>query len=159
MVVDQKQKLFWNQGTKWNILKPCRSWKSNFHQNRNSSIGLVTLMATMGNILKHLEQHWTTWMATLANRQHRTTVWPPSPKIQPVELSNSNRPPFPFNEILSLSHSIKTLTYHVPPAIIYDIVMMQCILCTAFIFDKYFWNVSTKKVGKVDRWWYAPPSH
>ena len=72
----------------------------------------------------------------------------PSPKIQPVELSNSNRPPFPFNEIPSLSHSIKTLTYHVPPAIIYDIVMMQCILCTAFIFDKYFWNVSTTKSWK-----------
>ena len=69
----------------------------------------------------------------------------PSPKIQPVELSNSNRPPFPFNEIPSLSHSIKTLTYHVPPAIIYDILMMQCILCTAFIFDKYFWKVSTTK--------------
>ena len=84
-------------------------------------------------------------MATLANWQHRTTVRPPSPKIQPVELSNSNRPPFPFNEIPSLSHSIKTLTYHVPPAIIYDILMMQCILCTAFIFDKYFWKVSTTK--------------
>ena len=35
VVVEQKQKLFWNQGTKWNILKPCRSWNSNFHQNKN----------------------------------------------------------------------------------------------------------------------------
>ena len=35
MVVERKQKLFWNQWTKWNILKPCRSWNSNFHQNKN----------------------------------------------------------------------------------------------------------------------------
>ena len=28
MVVERKQKLFWNQWTKWNILKPCRSWRN-----------------------------------------------------------------------------------------------------------------------------------
>ena len=28
MVVEQKERLFWNQGTKWNILKPCRSLRN-----------------------------------------------------------------------------------------------------------------------------------
>ena len=103
----------------------------------------------MGNILKHSK----TFRATLDNMNgnigklatsDHSEASIPSPKIQPVELSNSDRPPFPFNET-SLSHSIKTLTYHDPQAIIYDILMVQCILCTAFIFDKYFWNVSTTK--------------
>ena len=39
MVVEQKQKLFWNQGTKWNILKPCRSLRNKIFSTR------ITLMS------------------------------------------------------------------------------------------------------------------
>ena len=34
-VVHQKQNLFWKSETKWNNLKPCKSWNSKFHQNKN----------------------------------------------------------------------------------------------------------------------------
>ena len=35
MVLQRKQKVFQNLWTKWNNLKPCRSWNFNFHQNKN----------------------------------------------------------------------------------------------------------------------------
>ena len=35
VVLQQKQKVFRNLWTKWNNLKPCRSWNFNFHQNKN----------------------------------------------------------------------------------------------------------------------------
>ena len=35
VVLQQKQKVFRNLWTKWNNLKPCRSWNYNFHQNEN----------------------------------------------------------------------------------------------------------------------------
>ena len=47
MVVEQKQKLFWNRGTKWNNLKPCRNWNSKFHQNKNHPTGEVSELVSL----------------------------------------------------------------------------------------------------------------
>ena len=35
LALQQKQKLFWNMWTKWNNLKPSRSWRNNFCLNKN----------------------------------------------------------------------------------------------------------------------------
>ena len=40
-VVHQKQNLFWKSETKWNNLKPCKSWNSKFHQNKNYLIIII----------------------------------------------------------------------------------------------------------------------
>ena len=37
-VLQRKQKVFRNLWTKWNNLKPCKSWNSKFHQNKNHPI-------------------------------------------------------------------------------------------------------------------------
>ena len=57
MVVERKQKLFWNRWTKWNILKPCRSWNSNFHQNKNHPNGLQSKCQRHINVKCQMSWH------------------------------------------------------------------------------------------------------
>ena len=49
VVLQQKQKVFRNLWTKWNNLKPCRSWNFNFHQNKNHP----TVLVWFGSFLRY----------------------------------------------------------------------------------------------------------
>ena len=51
-VVHQKQNLFWKSETKWNNLKPCKSWNSKFHQNKNH------LNITFHKFSRHVNCTW-----------------------------------------------------------------------------------------------------
>ena len=61
MVVERKQKLFWNQWTKWNILKPCRSWRNQIFWIR---ITLPKWVEHWLNMVEHCTSHLGGWVWT-----------------------------------------------------------------------------------------------
>ena len=58
MVLQRKQKVFQNLWTKWNNLKPCRSWNFNFHQNKNHPSWTVSTNWLL------CAQFWSRWKKT-----------------------------------------------------------------------------------------------
>ena len=52
MVLQRKQKVFRNLWTKWNNLKPCRSWNFNFHQNKNHPTTMASVILVWWQIIQ-----------------------------------------------------------------------------------------------------------